>query len=126
LCHILHLHHGDDLIREFQPGDLEQIQRIHAAKGYEFALPNLATFSSTQNRDVCSEDSRGKWPIGDFQFRSAHCCQCGPTSFWVEILVWGQRTSATRLCFSGGIRCRARHSFCTACFLDFGSEPLPS
>ena len=29
------------MIREFQPGDLEQIQRIHAAKGYEFALPDL-------------------------------------------------------------------------------------
>ena len=46
------------MIRQFEPGDLQQIQRIHAAKGYEFALPDLNTPTMILRKVVTDSDNR--------------------------------------------------------------------
>ena len=48
------------MIRQFEPGDLQQIQRIHAAKGYEFALPDLNTPTMILKKVVCDENNCAK------------------------------------------------------------------
>jgi hypothetical protein len=53
-------------LRNYQSGDLEQIQRIHAAKGYEFALPNLTNPTVILKKVIVDEQNRARLcAIGD-------------------------------------------------------------
>ena len=45
------------MIRDLTTEDLQQIQRIHAAKGYDFALPNLSTPTMILKKVVSDENN---------------------------------------------------------------------